>query len=360
MEHREPPRIVTGDHRFEEALEERRRPDPVSAHFRSCGSQRQIHYRRARALERGELGRGRSVLSRLQATRAALIGSIINPSINFRLSRSSWFRNRHLGFSAEGRSSSRVFGAMRASPRASRMLECASSNSAVISRNTPGYARSSRCSTATRQSASDFVIGSRLHTSSYLAADQMLLDETGTILNIKDADVVQPSQLSNLIRISGEGLVLRPIPNLGSSGNRGRLGVIMTNPTAEFWRRRSSPVFSAQPAQLADAERWPALRIMDINVTQFHQWGLVLETFEGAVIWWRDAPGDELPGRPTAEQKWAMLQRWRESSDHRPLPDGDYFAFRQRVQLSTTKVPRRIRSPSHVIEERTMQTRSTK
>ena len=67
--------------------------------------------------------------------------------------------------------------------------------------------------------------------------------------------------------------------------------------------------------------------MIDIDVTNFHPFGLYVWNAERVAIWWGDAPGDEPPGKPNAKQKWAMLRRWRESIDHQRLPEGDYLAF---------------------------------
>jgi hypothetical protein len=149
-----------------------------------------------------------------------------------------------------------------------------------------------------------------------------------------------------LIRISGKGLVLPSDFKFGVVWKSKPAGSDHDEPDRRILAASKLASFLRQPAQLADAERWPALRVLDINVTQFDRDGLFLKNFEDADIWWREPPGDEPPGRPTAEQKWGMLQRWRESTDHRPLPDGDYFAFDSfHVSQTCPHVP------SHVIKK---------
>jgi hypothetical protein len=155
-------------------------------------------------------------------------------------------------------------------------------------------------------------------------ADQKLLDETGTILSVEDVDVVK---LSHLIKIIGMGSA----PPTG-----GRPGVIWTSrlpgsdrdePDRRILAAAKLAGFLAKPAQVSGADRWPALRMIEINVTNFHPHGLFLRNAENSAIWWSEPPGDELAGRPTAEQKWAMLERWCASPGHQPLPIDDYWAF---------------------------------
>jgi hypothetical protein len=156
-------------------------------------------------------------------------------------------------------------------------------------------------------------------------ADRKLLDETGTILSIDDVDRVQ---LGDLIKISGAGLVAPSDPRVGVIWKSRPEGSDRDEPDRRILAATKLAGFLSQPARVGDASRSPALRMIEIDVTEFHpHGGVFLKNAEDAWIWWKEAPGDERPGRPTAAEKWAMLQRWRESSDHRPLPQGDYLAF---------------------------------
>lgn len=156
------------------------------------------------------------------------------------------------------------------------------------------------------------------------AGEQKLVDETGTILN--DAEV-DPAQLRRLVRIVGEGLAAPSDPKFGVVWKSRLKGSDQDEPERRILAAAKLAGFLREPAQMGDAERWPALRMIEINVSNYDPHGLFLLNAEDSAIWWTDAPGDEPPGRPTAGEKWAMLQRWRASDDHRPIPKTDFWAF---------------------------------
>jgi hypothetical protein len=161
--------------------------------------------------------------------------------------------------------------------------------------------------------------------------DQKLVDETGTILQTRDIDETQLDQvlqLGRLIRIAGTDLAAPSDPRPGIGWKTRAMGSDHDEVDVRVLAAAKLASFLSQPSQLGDANRRRALRMIEINVTEFDAHGLFLKNVEDAWIWWREAPGDERPGRPTAAEKWAMLRRWEESTDHRPLPQGDYWAFK--------------------------------
>jgi hypothetical protein len=153
---------------------------------------------------------------------------------------------------------------------------------------------------------------------------QQIVDDKGIILAVEDVDV---DQLGQVPKISGDGL---------SPPSDPRAGVV--------WKSIAAPtdVAEAEPRILAaarlagflraenraqDAASSPALRVLEIIVTERASPGLFLINAEGAAIWWGRAPGDEGPGALSADQKWAMLVNWQRSTRSRVLKEGDYWAF---------------------------------
>jgi hypothetical protein len=345
MEHRAPPRIVAGDDRFKGALQEGGGQIPLRP-FPFARGQRHIHYRRALLLSVATLAAVALFYLGAQLFRAALNWLHHQPQYQLPFEQIElvpepppWFLGGKTVFLEGVRRLARetVSISMLESPWEQLRVDFQKYPWVrEVERVSPGQ-KSLSVRLRYRQPVA-FVQSSR--------ADQMLLDETGAILNIKDADVGPSSQLSNLVRISGQGLVLPSDFKFGVVWKSRAAGGDHDEPDRRILAASKLASFLRQPAQLADAERWPALRVMDINVTEFDPFGLFLKNFEDADIWWREPPGDELPGRPTAEQKWGMLQRWRDSTDHRRLPDGDYFAFD-----SLHVYQKCLHVPSHVIKK---------
>jgi hypothetical protein len=344
MEHREPPRIIAGDHRFKGALEDRgdRFQFP---RFPFVRSQRQIHYRRALLVSVATLAVLAAVYLGTQAIRTALDWLSHQPQYQLPFDQIQlipepprWFLGGKPVFLEGVRRNARE-------PEIISWLEIPSERIRDDFQKFPWVRDVEHVSYGHKTIRIHLRYRQPVAYVQLRPADEKLLDETGTVLNIKDVDVVQLSELSHLIRITGEGLVPPSDLKFGVVWKSRLVGSDHDEPDRRILAASKLAGFLRQPAQLGDAARWPALSMIDINVTNFDPHGLFLKNKEDADIWWREPPGDELPGRPSAEQKWAMLQRWRESNDHRPLPDGDYFAF------DSTHVYQKCLHPSsHVIK----------
>ena len=142
---------------------------------------------------------------------------------------------------------------------------------------------------------------------------QQLVDEHAVLLPLEDVD---PVRLGPLIRISGgTGLAAPADP---------RPGVI--------WKSRTSPGgletvnesivaaaglagFIARKRRLSPAENSPALKVIEIMFGDFNRRGLFLVNGERSVIWWWHPPGAESSGEPSAEEKWAMVERLATNDD---------------------------------------------
>ncbi len=153
---------------------------------------------------------------------------------------------------------------------------------------------------------------------------QRIVDDNGTILPSEDIDV---EPLGSLIKITGDGLLPPSDPRPGvvwkardraADIDRADPKVVAAARLAGFLRR-----------QTADSQSNPAraLRVLEIIVTDYERRGLFVMNAEGAEIWWEDAPGEERPGKPSAAEKWQMLEHWQETTTARFLEDGDFWAF---------------------------------
>jgi hypothetical protein len=58
---------------------------------------------------------------------------------------------------------------------------------------------------------------------------------------------------------------------------------------------------------LDDAARKPSCTVDALYLTKD---GFFARTPEKAMIYWKDAPGDEVPGEASADEKWTMLRQW--------------------------------------------------
>jgi hypothetical protein len=84
----------------------------------------------------------------------------------------------------------------------------------------------------------------------------------------------------------------------------------------------------------------PALRMIEIIVTEFGGRGLFVLNGDGALLCWGRAPGAERPRELSAAQKWQMLLTWAESSAGNTLADGDYWEFSPRGMSLVCTHPR--------------------
>jgi hypothetical protein len=138
----------------------------------------------------------------------------------------------------------------------------------------------------------------------------ILVDEGGNIVQKDDIDA---THLGAVFKITGKTLKApaSPIP--------GQVWKLPTDSEGEVVPDRRIVAaaalagFLAAPGRRAEAARSAALDIKEINVDYFDMKRLFIRNAEAAWIWWDYAPGHEPPGKPVAEEKWAMLERWRES-----------------------------------------------
>jgi hypothetical protein len=334
MEHREPPRIVTGGRRVEGALEDTGGQPP----FRRLSfvrNQRQIHFSRSLLFSVAAL----AVLIVLfylgsQATRAA-IGWLHHQSqyqlpfeqIQVVPEPPPWFRGGARAF----------LEAVRLNARESESIAMLDVTPDQIILDFKNYAWVRDVGQVTYGPRTIIVPIRYRQPVAYvplLKGDRKLVDETGTILRTRDIDETlldQVVRLAYLIRIEGTGLAAPSDPRPGIVWKTRAVGSDHDEVDVRVLAAAKLAGFLSQPSLIRDAESMPALRFVQINVTDLPPpgaFGLYVLNAEYTAIWWNEAPGDEPPGRPSAAEKWAMLRRWRESTDYRPLPQGDYWAFK--------------------------------
>jgi hypothetical protein len=153
---------------------------------------------------------------------------------------------------------------------------------------------------------------------------QHIVDAHAIILQ---ADEIDPDQLGQVIKISGEGLSAPADPRAGVIWKWQGSATDLGQPDPRIEAAAKLAGFVKAQGRIRDGESSRALRVIEIIVTDFASRGLFMMNAEGAEIWWGRTPGDEAPGTLTAEQKWTMLVDWQRSTRARFLVDGDYWAF---------------------------------
>jgi hypothetical protein len=156
--------------------------------------------------------------------------------------------------------------------------------------------------------------------------DQLLVDEKGTILPPADIDdsLVGPGRLP-LITAEKLGPPADPTPGVTWKTQNEPDEIPHEDPRIIAAAKLAGYVHSKQ--QVQSTQNLPAFKIGEIMISDFERRRLFVLNDEGQTIWWRDAPGEERPGDPNADEKWEILRKWGESSKKRSLPDGDFWRF---------------------------------
>jgi hypothetical protein len=157
-----------------------------------------------------------------------------------------------------------------------------------------------------------------------LRGHQRVVDENGIILPAEDID---SGPLGALVKITGDGLLPPSDPRPGVIWKLQTHAGEMDEPEVRILAAARLAGFLIQPERFGQAAACPALRILEIIVSDFHRRGLFVMNAEGAEIWWEDAPGQERAGTPSALEKWRMLVDWQKTTRARLLVKGDFWAF---------------------------------
>jgi hypothetical protein len=151
--------------------------------------------------------------------------------------------------------------------------------------------------------------------------NQVIVDERGTILPTQDVDEAT-SVLRSLIKITGKSLR----PPAGARAGEIWTSVDGSTDRAVLAAAKLAGFLRIEPRR-SDSASCGALRVIEINVSDFERRGLFLFNAEGAVVWWRSPPEGESHTEPIAAEKWTLLRVWAQGNEHRSLPEGDYWSF---------------------------------
>jgi len=178
---------------------------------------------------------------------------------------------------------------------------------------------------------------------------QQIVDDEGILLPPEDIDA---AQLGQLIKITGDGLGAPSDPRAGVIWKRKASTTDMGEADPRIQAAARLAGFLRTEPRARDALSSQALLILQIMVTDLAHEGLFMMNAEGTLIWWRKAPGDERSGKLklSAEQKWAMLRHWQQSTRARFLNEGDYWAFSSKGLYHVCTHPRSPHEPAEKSE----------
>jgi hypothetical protein len=157
--------------------------------------------------------------------------------------------------------------------------------------------------------------------------EQQIVDEKGTLLSLEDVDL---QELGRVIKISGAGLTAPAEPRAGVVWKSNASGTGLGEDDPRIRAAAKLAGFLLTEARVREGRGAPALQIVEIitiDVPNQHSFGLYVMNAEETPIWWRSAPGEEVPGEPSAEEKWTMLLQWQRTTSARRLAAEDSWAF---------------------------------
>jgi hypothetical protein len=156
--------------------------------------------------------------------------------------------------------------------------------------------------------------------------DQLMVDDEGTILPAKDIDV---AALGRVIKIIGD--VAPPTDRrFGVKWKSLQDGSDVESIDERVLAAARLAAYLLRADQARDAERSAALRMSWVIVSNFQDFlrrGLFTTNAEDVTICWGDAPGINRSESLNADEKWAMLRRWADTTEARFLVKGDYWAL---------------------------------
>jgi len=326
MEHHEPPRIATGERRFDGAIEESggrfrlRRFDPDRAHRRADVGRAVLLTLAAVAVLAG------LIYLAIQAARAAVRwlhhqSTYQLPFNQIRLATEppAWYRGGTQEFLERVR-----LGAGE-SERIS-LLEVVPQRLTLAFKNYAWVEDVVKVSYGPGRILVDLRYRRPVAWVDLRNGRQQIVDDKGILLSPEDIDV---AQLGLLIRITCQGLAAPSDPRAGVMWKTKASATDMGEADPRIQAAAKLAGFLRTEPRAHDALSARALLILEIIVTDLANEGLFLVNAEGALIWWRNAPGDERSGKLklSADQKWAMLLQWQQSTRARFLKYPDYWAF---------------------------------
>jgi len=174
-----------------------------------------------------------------------------------------------------------------------------------------------------------------------------LLDASATILPWDDIDPDRLNQGGPIAVIQGDGLSgpLDPRPGATWRPKPGMTDIAEGNGRVHAAAKLAGFLMAKQ--RLTDTTHAPtpapapALAIRAINPMDPQGRGLFLLNGEDSFILWGEAPGEERPGGLNAEEKWAAIRHWGETTPNRRLqkPRDFWRITRSGLVPVDTKVP---------------------
>jgi hypothetical protein len=330
MEHREPPRIAIGDRRFEETQKAShvwfplRRSDPA-------GSRRPREARRAAlpAIVVSAVAAGLIYVG-WQATRAAVAwlhhqSQYQVPFKDLELVRSppAWYRGGARRFLEQ-------VGQNAAEPARVSQLDVRPDQLAVAFKKYAWVEDVAKVAYSPGRIRVDLRYRRPVAWVNLPRGQQQIVDDRGIILSVEDVDV---EPLGSLVKITGDGVFAPSDPRPGVVWKAKEHVGEPDEADGRIVGAARLAGFLRQEERASEAAACPALRILEIIVTDYDRRGLFVMNAEGAEIWWEDAPGRERPGKLSASEKWRMLVRWQATTRARFLEAGDFWAFSRKGVL---------------------------
>jgi hypothetical protein len=325
MDHREPPRMAVGDRRPDGAIEDsarRFRLPPLGLD----GGHRRLEHNRAGLLVVAALALFAGLIYvGSRGVRSAVSWLHHQPAYQFPFDQiqltaepPSWYRGARREFLDSVRKSA-------GEPETVPMLDELPDRLALAFKNYPWVEEVVSLSYAPGAITVDLRYRWPVAWAKLPQGQQQIVDEKAILLPAANVD---PEKLGKVIKISGNSLAAPSDPRPGVIWKRKQEDTGLEQPDERIVGAAKLAGFIRRQNELSARKRVPALHILEIIVSDFRRHGLFIVNGDGGeMIWWDAPPGDEQPGRPTALEKWAMLETWRGSTSDRSLSEEDYWAF---------------------------------
>jgi hypothetical protein len=326
MEHRQPPRIAPSDRQFEDSAQQ------TGGRFRlrrfdEDGNHRKIDYRRAGVLVGVGLAVASGFLYLADRARRASLGWLANqPQYQIPFDRIElvhepppWYEGGPRAFLKGVRLGSREPDHVSVLDATPDDLRLAFKKYAWVAEVTKVAYEPGRVRVELRYRQP--VAWVQLQDAGYV-----MVDEEATIL---PSDNIDMAALGRVISIQGEpGLAPPSATQFGEKWKSKANASGLEQVDERILAAAKLAAFLLRGPQTSDAERSQALRMNQIYITtDFDARGLFVRNGEKAAIRWGKAPGSESPGEHSAEEKWAILRDWAETTRARFLEPQDFWAF---------------------------------
>jgi hypothetical protein len=331
MEHREPPRIASGDHPLEGATTHHDRGPFRLRRFDEAGKKRTIDYPRAGLIVFGALVLAAGLF---WAKRASLDWLADQPQYQVPFDQIQlvdasgqpnppprWYHGGARVFLENVRMASRE-------PEAVSVLQLTADRLSQVFKNYAWVEDVIRVHYGPGSIRVELRYRQPVAWVQLRGGDQKMVDHEGTILPAKDIDVAALGRVIKILGDLNDGGLAPPSDNRDGVKWKCRAGApALEEVDSRILAAARLAGFLTGEEQARDAGKSAALHVVTIVVTDFKLRGLFVKNNEDAAILWGDAPGSEQPDTPSTDEKWAMLRRWAETTEARRLVSEDYWEF---------------------------------